>query len=78
MSSAHSINARKCVYAQKPYPIQAFAHESNKVEGRGKREKERKDRGQEADGKKGTQKKTRTHQRNENKAYFGTTKVNKV
>ena len=26
MSSAHSMNARKCVHAQRPYPNQAFAH----------------------------------------------------
>ena len=32
-SSAHSMNARKCVHAQKPYPAQAVAHESSKVEG---------------------------------------------
>ena len=32
------MNARKCVHAQKPYPSQAFAHESSKVGGRGKRE----------------------------------------
>ena len=38
MLSAHSMNARKCVHAQKPYPSQAFAHESSKVGGRGKRE----------------------------------------
>ena len=38
MSSAHSMNARKCVHAQKPYPSQAFAHESSKGGGRGKRE----------------------------------------
>ena len=38
MTSAHSMNARKCVHAQKPYPPQAFAHESSKVGGRGKRE----------------------------------------
>ena len=31
-------DARKCVHAQKPYPSQAFAHESSKVGGRGKRE----------------------------------------
>ena len=36
MSSAHSMNARKCVHAQKPYPSQVFAHESSKVGGRGK------------------------------------------
>ena len=34
MSSAHSMNARKCVHAQEPYPSQAFAHESSKVGGR--------------------------------------------
>ena len=38
MSSAHSVNARKCVHAQKHYPSQAFAHESSKDGGRGKRE----------------------------------------
>ena len=36
--SVHSMNARKCVHAQKPYPSQAFAHESSKRGGRGKRE----------------------------------------
>ena len=30
------MNARKCVHAQKPYLSQVFAHESSKVEGRGK------------------------------------------
>ena len=54
MSSAHSMNARKCVHAQKLYQIFAFAHESSKVGGRVKREGDRKDRGQEADGKKGS------------------------
>ena len=40
------MNARKCVHAQKPYPNQAFAHESRKVGGRGKkRKRDRKDRG---------------------------------
>ena len=34
MSSAHTMNARKCVQAQKPYPTQAFAHELSKVGGR--------------------------------------------
>ena len=38
MSSAHSMDARKCLHAQKPYPSQAFAHESSKVGERGKRE----------------------------------------
>ena len=32
------MNARKCVQEKKPYPSQAFAHESSKVEERGKRE----------------------------------------
>ena len=38
------MNARKCVHAQKPYPSQAFAHESSKARGRGKREEERQER----------------------------------
>ena len=38
--------------AKKPYPTQAFMHESSKVGGRGKRD--RKDRGQEAVGQKGS------------------------
>ena len=50
MSLDHSMNVRKTVHAQKPYPSQAFTHESSKVRGRGKR-----DRGQEADGKKAAQ-----------------------
>ena len=37
MSAAHSMNARKCVHARKPYPTQAFAHESSKVGRRGKK-----------------------------------------
>ena len=53
MSTVHSMNARKCVHAQKPYPSQAVAHESSKVGGREKK-RDRKDRGQEADGKKGS------------------------
>ena len=61
MSSAHSMNARKCVHAQKLYSCQAFAHESSKVGGRGKeRKRDRKDRGQEADGKKGSPTKQNT------------------
>ena len=31
MSSAHSMNARKCVQAQKPYPSKAVAQGSSKV-----------------------------------------------
>ena len=50
MSSAHSMNARKCVHPQKPNPAQAFAHESSKVGGRGKREEEGQEmRGEERD-----------------------------
>ena len=44
MPSAHSMNARKCVHAQKHYASQAFAHESSKVGGRGKRAEERQER----------------------------------
>ena len=46
------MNARKCIHAQKPYPSQAFAHESSKVGRRGKNERmrDKKDGGQEADG----------------------------
>ena len=48
MSSAYSMNARKCVHAQKPYPTRAFANESSerKIEKRGRET--------EADGKKGS------------------------
>ena len=47
------MNARKCVHAQKPYPCQAFAHES-RIQGRSEeeeneRKRDRKDRGQEGD-----------------------------
>ena len=38
------MNAGKRVHAQKPYPSQAFAHESSKVGGRGKREENRQER----------------------------------
>ena len=43
-SSAHSMNARKCVHAQMPYPAEAVAHESSKVGSRGKGEEERQER----------------------------------
>ena len=56
------MNARKCVHAQKSYPSQAFAHESSKV--RGRREEDSIDIGQEADGKKGSPTKQKTHLRN--------------
>ena len=49
MSSAYTLNARKCVHTQKPYSCQAFAMNQARSE---KEEKERKkDRGQEIDGK---------------------------
>ena len=81
MSSTRSMNARKCVHAQKPYPTQALAHESSKVGGRGKgkREGDGKDRSQEADGKKDSPTKqkhivgTKTRP-----TYIDTAKVNKV
>ena len=59
MSSAHSMNARKSVHAQKPYPTQALGHESSNDGGR-KKKRDRKDRGQEADGKKGSPTKQNT------------------
>ena len=37
ISSAHSMDARKCVHAQKPYSCLAYAHESSKVGGGGKK-----------------------------------------
>ena len=60
-----------------PTPPQAVAHESSKVGGRGKREGDRKDRGQEADGKKGspTKKKLSEEQK---QGLPGTAEVNKV
>ena len=62
MSLAHSMNARKCVHAQKPYSTKAFPHESSKVQRkRKKRKRDRKDRGQEADGKKGSPTKKNKH-----------------
>ena len=55
MSSAHSMNARKCVHAQKPYPSQTFTHQaSNSFEARSENEGDKRDIGQEADGKKGS------------------------
>ena len=36
MSSAHSMNARKCVHEQKAPLFQAIVHESSKVGGREK------------------------------------------
>ena len=61
----HSMNARKCVHAQKPYPSQAIAHKASKVRGKKGMKRDRKDRGQEADGKKGSPTKQNiTHLRN--------------
>ena len=37
ISSAHSMDARKCVHAQKPYSCLAYEHESSKVGGGGKK-----------------------------------------
>ena len=62
------MNARKCVHAQKPYPSQAFVHESSMVGGRetGKTEARRVIEKKNIGG-------TKTI-----KAYLGTAKVNKV
>ena len=55
MSHAHSMNARKCVHAQKPYSCQVFAHEIMNQARLEDEEKERKkDSGHEADRKKGS------------------------
>ena len=56
MSSAHSMNARKCVYAQKVKSPTQLRHlrmnQARSEEDEQKRGRNRKDRGQEADGKK--------------------------
>ena len=52
ISSAHSMNTRKYVHAQKPYHFQVFGHELSKV---GRRKSDRKDRGQGADRKEAAQ-----------------------
>ena len=55
MSSAHSMNARKCVHAQKPYPSQAFTHQaSNFFEAGSENKGDKRDIDQEADEKKGS------------------------
>ena len=55
MSSTHSMNARKCVHAQKPYPSQAFAHRaSNFFEARYEEKERKRNICQEADGKIGS------------------------
>ena len=41
MSSAHSMNARKCVHAQKPNPSQAFVHMNQARSEQEKNEKKR-------------------------------------
>ena len=77
MQESVSMNARKCVHAQKPCPSQAFAHESSKVGGRGKRE-ERQERQRPGGWWKERQpNKTKTHLRNWNKAYLGTDRLTK-
>ena len=78
MPSAHSMNARKCVHAQKPYPSQAVPHQaSNSFEARSENEGDKRDIGQEADGKKAAQQ-NKARWRDLNKAYLVTTKVNNV
>ena len=71
------MNARKCVHAQKPYPSQAFVHESSKVGGRetGKTEARRVIERKAAQKKK---KKKNIGGTKTIKAYLGTAKVNKV
>ena len=69
------MNARKCVHAQKPYSSQAFAHESSKAGEEKKRD--RKDRDQEADGKKSSPTKQKHIRGTKIKAYLGTAKVKK-
>ena len=77
MSSAHSMNARKCVHAQKPYPSQAFAHESSKVGGRGKREEERQERQRPGGWWKERQPNKTKHIGGTKKAYLGTDRLTK-
>ena len=64
------MDARKCVHAQKPYSFQAFAHESSKVGGSGKRETGKTE-ARRLMGRKAAQqkKKKKTHPRNLKKAY---------
>ena len=79
MSSAHSMNARKCVHVQKHYPSQAFAHESSKVKEEKERKRDRKDRGQEADGKKGSPTKQKHIWETKTRpTYIDTANVNKA
>ena len=49
------MNARKCVHAQKPYPLrQSRMNQARSVEEEKERKRDRKDRGQEVDKKKGS------------------------
>ena len=55
MSSAHSMNARKCAHAKSPTPLrQSRMNQAGSEEEEKERNRDRKDRGQEADGKKGS------------------------
>ena len=55
MSSAHSMNARKCAHAQKLTPArQSCMNQARSEEEEKERKRDMKDRGQEADGKKGS------------------------
>ena len=56
MSSTHSMNARKCVHAQRHSRMNQARSEEEEKE----RKRDRKDRGQEADGKKGSPTKLNT------------------
>ena len=74
------MNARKCVHAQKPYSCQAFAHESSKVLGRGKREGVKQDR--ETDPRRLMERKAAQQNKNTSeelkKACIGTDQINKA
>ena len=72
------MNARKCVHAQKPYPTHAFAHESSKVGGRGKREEERQERQRLMERKAAQKKNIGGTKTRPTYYYIGTVKVNKV
>ena len=52
MRSAHFMNARKCVHAQKLYSLQAFETRSQEEEN--ERKRDRKDKSQDSNGKKGS------------------------
>ena len=69
----------KSVHAQKPYSCQTYAHESAKSEEEDKeRKKDRKDRGQEAYGKKDSPTKQKAIEGTKTRPTISTTKVNKA